>query len=81
MCKCAWWENFQTDDKIKKHVRTYFSYKIPLSTYSLLAKRKDGSLFSYVQCDLIFPDELKSKFANFPPIFKNTEFGRNNIGD
>ena len=65
----------------KNHVRTHFPYKSSLSTDSLLAKIKDGSLFGYVQCDLVVPDELKSKFANFPPIFKNTEVERNDIGD
>ena len=79
--ECDWWESFKTDEKIKNHVRTHFPYKRPLSTDSLLAKIKDGSLFGYVQCDLVVPDELKSKFANFPPIFKNTEVGRNDIGD
>ena len=44
-------------------------------------KIKDGSLFGYFQCDLIVPDELRSKFANFPPIFENTEVGRDDIGD
>ena len=81
MWECEWWQNFKTNDKIKNHVRTHFPYKRPLSTDSLLAKIKDGSLFGYVQCDLVVPDELKSKFANFPPIFKNTEVGRNDIGD
>ena len=79
--ECDWWESFKTNDKIKNHVKTHFPYKRPLSTDSLLAKINDGSLFCYVQCDLIVPDELKSKFANFPPIFKNTEVGRNDIGD
>ena len=81
MWECEWWQNFKTNDKIKNHVRTHFPYKRPLSTDSLLAKIKDGSLFGYVQCDLVVPDELKSKFANFPPIFKNTEVGRDDIGD
>ena len=81
MWECDWWESFKTDEKIKNHVRTHFPYKRPLSTDSLLAKIKDGSLFGYVQCDLVVPDELKSKFANFPPIFKNTEVGRNDIVD
>ena len=81
MWECGWWESFKTDDKIKNHVRTHFPYKRPLSTDSLLAKIKDGSLFGYFQCDLVVPDELKSKFANFPPIFKNTEVGRDDIGD
>ena len=81
MWECDWWESFKTNDKIKNHVRTHFSYKRPLSTDSLLAIIKGGFLFGYVQCDLVVPDELKSKFTNFPPIFKNTEFGRNDIGD
>ena len=74
MWECEWWQNFKTNDKIKNHVRTYFPYKIPLPTYPL--KIKNGSLFGYVQCDLVVPDELKSKFAKFTPIFKNTEVGR-----
>ena len=68
--ECEWWESFKTNDKIKNHVRTHFPYKMPLSTDSLLAKLKNGSLFEYAQCDLVVPDELKSKFANFPPIFE-----------
>ena len=79
MWECDWWEKFKTDDKIKNHVRTH--YKRPLSTDSILAKIKDGSLFGYVQCYLVVPDGLKSKFANFPPIFKISEVGRNDIGD
>ena len=81
MWECDWWESFKTNDKIRNYVRTHFTYKRPLSTDSLLAKIKDGSLFDYVQCDLVVPDELESKFANFPPIFKITEVGRNDNGD
>ena len=53
----------------------------PLSTDSLLAKLKVGPFFGYVQCNLVVSDELKSKFANFPPNFNNTEVGRKHIGD
>ena len=81
MWECEWCESFKTNDKIKSYFRTHFPYKRPLSTDSLLAKTKDGSLFGYVQCNLNVPDELKSKFANFPPIFIKTEVGRNNIGE
>ena len=52
-----------------------------LSLQTPFEQKKDGFFFGYVQCDLVVPDELKSKFANFPPIFKNTEDGRNDIGD
>ena len=65
MWECNWWESFKTNEKIKNHVGTHFPYKKPLSTDSLLAKIKAESLFGYVQCDLVVPDELKSKFAIF----------------
>ena len=81
MWECEWWISFKNNDKIKNHVRTHFSYKRLLFSDSLLAKIKDGSLFGYVQCDLVVPDELKSNFAIFPLVFKNTEVGRNDIGD
>ena len=58
-----------------------FLYKKLLSSDSLLAKKKDGYLFGYIQCDLVVPAELKSKFANFPQFFKNTEVERNDIGE
>ena len=42
---------------------------------------KSGRLFGYVQCDLKVPEHLKTYFANFPPIFKNTVVSGNYIGD
>ena len=56
-------------------------YKKPNSKDFHLAQIKEGYLFGYVQCDLVVPVELKSKFANISPILKNTEGGRNDIGD
>ena len=79
MWECEWWQNFKTNKKIKNHIRSKFPYKKPLSTDSLLEKIRDGSLYGYIQCDLVVPDELKTKFSNFPPIFKNTEVGKKDI--
>ena len=69
MWECKWWEKVKTKDKIKNHVRNHFPCKRPRSTYSFRAKIKDRSFFWYFQSNLDVPDELKSKFANFPPIF------------
>ena len=41
---------------------------------------RSGKLFVYVQCDIEVPEELKEKFANFPPFFKKTTVGRHDIG-
>ena len=81
MWECEWWKHFKTDSSIQNHVKTNFPYKRPLSTDSLLEKIKNRSLFSYVQCDLIVPGELKPTFSNFPPIFKNIDVYRNDIGE
>ena len=67
------------DSLVKNHVKTKFPYKRPLSTDSLIEKKKNRSLFGYVQCNLTVPDELKPTFLNFPPIFKNIDVSRNDI--
>ena len=46
----------------------------------MLARIEEDKLFGYVQCDLELPEELRERFANFPPIFKNFDVGRENIG-
>ena len=46
---------------------------------SLLEQIRNDKLFGYVQCDIEVPEKLKKKFANFPPIFKNTNVGRHDI--
>ena len=81
MWECESWQNFKTNEKIKNLIRSNFPYKRPLSTDSLLELISDGSLYGYIQCILIVPGELKAKFSNFSPIFKNTEVGRNDIGE
>ena len=81
MWECEWWQNFKTNEKIKNHILSNFPYKRPFSTDSLMEKMRDGSRYGYIQCDLVVPGELKAKFSIFPPMFKNTEVGRNDIGE
>ena len=56
---------------LKNHVRKNFTYKLHLSSETLLTRIHEDKLFVYVQCDLEVPEELRERFANFPPIFKN----------
>ena len=65
---------------LKNILRESFPYKRPLRAESLLEQIRSGKCFGYVQCDIEVPEELKEKFANFPPIFKNTNVGRRDIG-
>ena len=62
-------------------MRNNFPFKLPLTQESLLAKIRDDKLFGYVQCDLEVPGGFKYKFSNFPPILKNFNVNRADIGD
>ena len=76
-----WWETVKSDESVKIHLRNNFPFKLPLTQESLLTKIREDKLFGYVQCDLEVPDGLKYKFSNFPPIFKNFNVSRADIGD
>ena len=80
MWECEWWNLYKTTTCVREHLRESFSYKRPLREERLLERTRTGKLFGYVQCDIEVPEELKQKFANFPPIFKNTNVGRHDIG-
>ena len=80
MWECEWWKPHKTTTCVEEHLRESFPYKLPLREESLLEQLRIGKLFCYVECDIEVPEELKKKSANFPPIFKNTNVGRHDIG-
>ena len=79
MWECSWWDQCKNNVDVKNHVRTHFPFKRPLSA-NLMQNIRNEKMLGYVQCDLSVPDELKAKFSNFPPIFKNIDVSRNDIG-
>ena len=81
MWECNWWELYRTDATVKNHLLTNFPYQRPLSEERLMQEIKSRRFFGYVQCDLKVLENLKTYFANFPPIFKNTVVSRNDSGD
>ena len=80
MWECGWWNLYKTTTCVTEHLRELFPYKRLLTEETLLEQIRSGELFGYVQCDIEVPEELKEKFADFPPIFKNTNVGRHDIG-
>ena len=78
--ECEWWSLLKTDASVKRHLRENFPYRRPLSEEQLLQGIINGQLFGYVQSDIEVPEHLQSYFSNFPPIFKNTEVSREDIG-
>ena len=80
MWECEWWNLYKTTTGVKEHMRESLPYKRPLRDKTLLEQIRSGKLFGYVHCDIEVPEELKKKFAKFPPILKNTNVGRHDIG-
>ena len=81
MWECDWWRLYKTTNTVKQHMREHFPYRRSLAAEQLLEEVKKGKLFVYVQCNIEVPENLKSKFVNFPPIFKNTLVSKSDIGD
>ena len=80
MWECEWWNLYEATTCVKEYLRESFPYRLPLREESLLEQIRSGRLFGYVQCDIEMPEELKEEIANFPPIFRNTNVGRHDIG-
>ena len=81
MWECKWWRLYKTTNTVKQHIREHFPYRRSLAGEQLLEEIKKGELFGFVQCDIEVPENLRSKFNNFPPIFKNTLVSKSDIGD
>ena len=81
MWECEWWRLYKTTNTVKQHIREHFPYRRSLAAEQLLKEIKKEKLFGYVQCDIEAPEKLKTNFANFPPIFKNTLVSKSDSGD
>ena len=79
--ECEWWRLYKTTNTVKQHIRDHFPSRRSLAAEQLLEEIKKGKLFGYVLCDIEVPAKLRSKFINFPPIFKNTLVSKSDIGD
>ena len=71
MWECEWWRLYKTSNTVKQHIREHFPYRRSLAAEQLLEEIKKGKIFGYVQCDIEVPENFRSKFVNFPPMFKN----------
>ena len=80
MWENEWWNLYKRTTCVKEPLRESFSYKRPLREERLLEQIGSGILFGYEQCDIKVPEELKKNFANFPPLFKNTNVGQQDVG-
>ena len=79
MWESGWWNLYKTTSFVEDHLRESFPFKRPLREERLLEQIGNGRLFGNLQCDIEVPEELRKNFANFPPIFENTNVGRHDI--
>lgn len=52
-----------------------------ISTNDICKLVQTEHIFGLIQCDINVPEHLREYFAEMPPIFKNIEVGREDIGD
>ena len=65
---------------VKEHLKELFPNKRLLRQDQLLDKIKSGALLGSLQCDIKFPEYLRKQFAIFPPILKNVNLCRQDMG-
>ena len=72
---------YETDNIGTQHLCESFPYKRPLKEERLLENIKTGSLIWLCsKCNIEVSENLRETFGNFPPTFKNINFGRDDIG-
>ena len=79
--ECECWRLYKTTNTVKPYIREHFRYRRSLAAEQLLEEIKEGKLFGYVQCIIDVPEELRWKFDNFQPMFKNTLVSKSDIRD
>ena len=75
-----WWKMYKTEKTVKHFLRVSYSYTMPLREERFLEIIKTGNLVDYVHCDIEVLENRRETFANFLPIFKNIDVGRDDIG-
>ncbi|XP_071797162.1 uncharacterized protein [Asterias amurensis] len=82
--ECDWREIQTTDHTVRGFLRTirlpHFKKKT-MTQQEVLACVMDGSMFGMVECEIRVPSTLRAHFAEMPPVFKNTNVSREDIGD
>ena len=81
MWECEWWRLYKTSNTVKQHIGEHLTYRRSLAAEQLLEEIKERKLFGYMKCDIELPENLRSKFVNYPPIFQNIFVSKNDIGD
>ena len=86
MYECQWLAMTKNVREVKRFLHRTFPVRKPfksvaaINTDTIVQAVLDKTLFGLVYCDLHVPDDLKTRFKDFPPIFKNTDVTIDDIG-
>ena len=79
--ECKWWKQVRENiDGAGDFMRQFYPYQKPLTESELLEDIKTGRRFGVIDCLIEVPCDLRPKFDEFPPIFKNCYVGLQDIG-
>ena len=78
--ECEFWRAVKNNGPLHGYMLREFPYIPPMGEKTLLEKVETGAFFGLLQCSVRVPDHLKSHFADFPPLFKNVDVSRSDIG-
>ena len=76
-----WWRLYKTTTNVKPNIREKLPCRLLPTEHQLLERVKKGNLFGHFQCDVELPENLRTNFADFPLLFKNTLVSTIDIGD
>ena len=79
--ECQWWKTVKSnEERAKDFMEKNHPFVPPLSESSLIHRIRQENMFGVLDCTMEVPVELRQQFADFPPIFKNSEVCREDIG-
>lgn len=84
MWECSWLALKRNNSEVKKFVndlRKPLDYRRKMTESQVLKAIRDEKFFGLALVDISTPEALKPFFAEFPPIFKNVDITRQDIGD
>jgi G:T-mismatch repair DNA endonuclease (very short patch repair protein) len=84
MWECDWERLKKEDPAVKAFVKDMqrpCDGKFKMTEETILRAVMEDRMFGALEIDLEVPDHLKGKFAEMPPVFKNTDVSRDDIGD
>jgi G:T-mismatch repair DNA endonuclease (very short patch repair protein) len=83
--ECEWEEEVSMTPEIKTFLSIFFRTLYPpypkKNLEALVNSIRDGSFFGFIECDISVPAELKERFSEMGPIFKNVNVSREHLSE